>query len=120
MSISRRQFILGTAAGLTPPFYGDKVPGFFQSYAGTTESQQLRISPPRWKEILRTPDNDYDAEVLKAGNQFFYRARGAILPITEHEARMIIKNPCLYYFSTALKLHNRINWQIEWQGRCHV
>jgi len=35
------------------------------------------------------------------------------VPITEYEARMVIDNPYMYYFSTALRLHNQIKQRIE-------
>lgn len=116
MFITRRQFVLGTAAGLIPASYGDKAFLFLENYAGTTESQHLCIRPYRCQEIPSTSGDEYAAEVLKDGNRFLYRARGATVPISAQEARLIVKDPYMYYFSTALKLHNRINRQIERPG----
>jgi hypothetical protein len=42
-----------------------------------------------------------------------YRAKGVTVPITEYEARRLIDNPYMYYFSTALKLHIQIKQRIE-------
>jgi len=47
----------------------------------------------------------YRAEVIRHNKKFYYRAIGALIKITPYEAKMIIRNPKLYYFSTALKLH---------------
>ncbi|HEY4503197.1 MAG TPA: hypothetical protein VJC14_02065 [Candidatus Paceibacterota bacterium] len=47
----------------------------------------------------------YNAEVIRKDRRFWYRANGVIIKITPLEAKRVIKNPRLYYFSTALKLH---------------
>lgn len=54
-------------------------------------------------------EDDYPAEILRQGSTLSYRARGVTVPITESEAAEVITNPFLYYFSTALKLHKRID-----------
>lgn len=69
---------------------------------------QLRVRLQRWMDHPATPENDYPAEVIKEGDTFSYRARGTTVPITADEALQVIGNPFLYYFSTALKLHQRI------------
>lgn len=38
----------------------------------------------------------------------YYYAKGIAIPITAREQNYIRTNPKLYYFSTALKLHHRI------------
>lgn len=38
----------------------------------------------------------------------YYYAKGVVIPITAREQAYIRTNPKLYYFSTALKLHLRI------------
>ncbi len=38
----------------------------------------------------------------------YYYAKGIAIPITAREQSYIRTNPKLYYFSTALKLHHRI------------
>ena len=40
--------------------------------------------------------------------QCYYWAKGISIPITAREQALIRKNPKLFYFSTALKLHHRI------------
>jgi|CXWL01.1.fsa_nt_gi hypothetical protein len=56
------------------------------------------------------PDDDshYWAEAIKDGNKFYYLVNAAILEISEDEFGKVVINPYLYYFSTALKLHKRI------------
>lgn len=53
-------------------------------------------------------DNNYWAEAIEDGSRFYYRAKGVMIAIEEHEFRRVVDNPSLYYFSTALKLHFRI------------
>ena len=53
-------------------------------------------------------DNNYWAEAIQDGGKYYYRAKGVTIAIGESEFREIIENQSLYYFSTALKLHFRI------------
>ena len=69
----------------------------------------VRIRLKRWREFPPTPDNDYAAEIIRDGDGFLYRARGVTLPITEGEACLIVSEPFLYYFSTALRIHTTID-----------
>ena len=46
---------------------------------------------------------------VKNDDGYYYRARGITVSMTEDEAVQVISNPFLYYFSTALKLQNRID-----------
>lgn len=69
---------------------------------------RLRIRLARWKEIPATSENDYPAEAIRESDQFYYRAKGVTLPVTEYQYRMVIANPYTYYFSTALWLELRI------------
>lgn len=69
----------------------------------------LRIRLKRWMDVPATAENDYPAEVIKDGDKFTYKARGVVISITPDEAVEVISNPFLYYFSTASRLHNRIN-----------
>jgi hypothetical protein len=69
----------------------------------------LRIRLKRWMAFPSSDENDYPAEVIKKSDSFYYRARGFTVPITADEALQVISNPFLYYFSTALKLHKRID-----------
>ena len=65
-------------------------------------NQQLPPDPP-------DDDNNYWAEAIRMDGSYYYRVGEVIVPITEYEYRMVIGNPNLYYFSSALKLHYRIN-----------
>ncbi|MFA6257739.1 MAG: hypothetical protein WC671_01865 [Candidatus Paceibacterota bacterium] len=47
----------------------------------------------------------YKAEIIRCIKGFYYRANGVIIKITPLEAKHVIRNPRLYFFSTALKLH---------------
>jgi len=53
-------------------------------------------------------ENNYWADAIQCGDDFFYRVGDTTVPISEHEYRMVIANPNTYYFSSALKLHVRI------------
>ena len=53
-------------------------------------------------------DNNYWAEAIEDGGRFYFRAKGITIAIEEYEFRRVVENPSLYYFSTALKLHFRI------------
>ncbi len=53
-------------------------------------------------------DNNYWSEAIEDRGRFFYRAKGVTIAIGEPEFRNVIENPSLYYFSSALKLHFRI------------
>lgn len=70
---------------------------------------QLRIRLLRWMDVSASDENDYPAEVRKNDDGYYYRARGITVSMTEDEAVQVISNPFLYYFSTALKLQNRID-----------
>ncbi len=48
----------------------------------------------------------YTAQAIHADNQYLYRVGEKVLEINEVEFRRVIDSPRLYYFSTALKLHN--------------
>ena len=58
-------------------------------------------------------DNNYWAEAIEDGDKFFYRGKGSTIKIAEDEFRQVVRNPSLYYFSTALKLHHRIKKALE-------
>lgn len=54
------------------------------------------------------PEDGYWAEAIEDGDKLYYRVSGTTVEITEYEFRLVIRNPYLYYFSTALYLHFRI------------
>lgn len=59
---------------------------------------------------LRAPDTEHNylAEAIEYAGKYYYRAKNTIVEISEYEYRMVIINPNMYYFSSALKLHIRI------------
>lgn len=65
-------------------------------------NQQLPPDPP-------DDENNYWADAIRMDDSYYYRVGEVIVPITEYEYRMVIGNPNLYYFSSALKLHYRID-----------
>ena len=83
---------------------------------GTHRTGDLREANRLAREAgkpLRRPDppddkNNYWAEAIRIGDCHFYRVGDIVVPATEYEYRMVIANPNMYYFSSALKLHCRI------------
>jgi len=53
-------------------------------------------------------DAQEQATVISAGNHYFYRYGSVLLDISHQELQQILDNPRLYYFSTALKIHQRL------------
>lgn len=53
-------------------------------------------------------ENNYWAEAIEDGDQFYYRVDGTTVEITQDEFLKVVCNPSLYYFTSALKLHYRI------------
>ena len=51
----------------------------------------------------------YTGIAIEDGGKYYYWAKGVSLEIKDWEYANIKLNPKLYYFSTALKLHHRIN-----------
>jgi hypothetical protein len=52
-------------------------------------------------------DTHYFGYAIQLGCKWFFHARNVLLEITESEHNLLVANPKLYYFSTALKLHLR-------------
>jgi hypothetical protein len=53
-------------------------------------------------------EHHYLAEAIECEQEYFYRVDGITVRATQFEYENVIKNPRLYYFSSALKLHHRI------------
>lgn len=53
-------------------------------------------------------DGHYKAVIIQTQDQYFYQVGNTTIQITAYEYEKVIKNPCLYYFSLALKLHYRL------------
>ena len=73
----------------------------------------MRIRTHGWRTMPATTEYDYPAMIIRDTGRILYYARGAIVPITEYEAQQVVRNPLMYYFSTALKLHGRIQRAIQ-------
>jgi len=66
---------------------------------------------PQGQQQPPTPPDDrkhYWAEAIEDEGRFYYLVKDTILEISEYEFGKVVINPYLYYFSTALRLHNRI------------
>ena len=59
--------------------------------------------PPNFPEFI------YTAIAIEEGGEHYYWAKGASVRITKAEFDQVRANPKLFYFSTALNLHERIN-----------
>jgi hypothetical protein len=83
---------------------------------GNWRTEELREANRHAREAglpMRHPDppddeKNYWAEAIKLGDYYFYRIGETVVPATEYEYRMVIANPNMYYFSSALKLHYRV------------
>lgn len=129
--MKRRDFLKSAAAGAATiglPAAGLALPEPADPFvAAGAEVTRLRIGTHRTTELREAkrhmreagnqqlppdpPDdgNNYWAEAIRLDDRYYYRVGDVIVPITEYEYRMVIGNPNLYYFSSALKLHYRIN-----------
>ena len=68
------------------------------------------------KTVERPPKSEefnYTGIAIQEGENYFYWAKGVSLKITEWEYCHIKANPKVYYFSTALKLHLRIQRELD-------
>ena len=90
---------------------------------GTHRTGDLREANRLAREAgkpLRRPDPpddemNYWAEAIRIGDSYFYRVGDIVVPATAYEYRMVVANPNMYYFSSALKLHYRIQRAREGQ-----
>jgi len=53
-------------------------------------------------------EHHYLAEAIAHEGRHYYRVDGITVELNLYEYQRVIKNPTLYYFSSALKLHHRI------------
>jgi len=56
----------------------------------------------------KSTEYEYFGIAIEDAGSYYYWAQGVSLKISEREYELIKANPKLYYFSTALKLHLRI------------
>ena len=87
---------------------GVNIPQDASAYPHSVSVTHVRIRLYQWREIQATAENDYRAVIIRDRGRILYQARGVIVPITEYEAYQVVRNPFMYYFSTALKLHLRV------------
>ena len=72
---------------------------------GQIPPETLQLQNLRYAQIST---EQYWAEVIEDGKKFYYRVNGTAVEMTRSEFDKVIANPFLYYFSTALKLHLRV------------
>jgi len=58
--------------------------------------------------VLYKDENNYLAEAIEYQEGYFYRINGVTVKASKYEYEQALKNPRLYYFSSALKLHHRV------------
>lgn len=71
-------------------------------------------------QISRPSNNEtffYKAIAIEDGGKFFYWAKGVSIEIQKNEYEYVTCNPKLYYFSTALKLHKKIENLLNKQSK---
>lgn len=61
----------------------------------------------------KSSDFEYIGIAIEDGGSYYYWAKGVSLKINKHEYEYIKANPKLYYFSTALKLHFRVERKLQ-------
>lgn len=130
--MNRREFVKYTVAftsllalptwavplGHEPPDKAEDIPvkitrlrvGSFGTKALREQNRLDHLSGRDGASLKTLPDDEYNywAEAIEAGDKFYYRVNGTTVAITEYEFGMVVCNPNLYYFSMALRLHNRI------------
>jgi hypothetical protein len=76
----------------------------------TLHSDELKKFDPAEQGLS---EYQYTSIAIEEGGKHYYWAKGVSLEITDWEYANVKLNPKLYYFSTALKLHLRINKVLE-------
>jgi len=75
-----------------------------------------QINSKQFSAILKpqkSKDYEYIAIAIEYEDSYYYWAKGVSLKIAKHEFERIKANPKLYYFSTALKLHFRVESELQ-------
>lgn len=111
--MKRRDFIQSTTAESKAPPLDAEVT---RVRVGNWRTADLREANRLAREAgtpLRHPDppdddSNYWAEAIRIADSYFYRVGNIVVPVLEYEYRNVIDNPSMYYFSSALKLHYRI------------
>ena len=77
-----------------------------------TQSSSITATFLRWQQRITQAFSGnaqyYRAEAIEYQGKYYYRALGVTVEATPYEYTKVIRNPKLYYFSAALKLHQRI------------
>jgi len=82
----------------------------FQLIRVELHSDELRKFDPAEQGLS---EYRYTGIAIEDGGKYYYWAKGASLEISDWEYANIKLNPKLYYFSTALKLHHRIDRALQ-------
>lgn len=61
----------------------------------------------------KSKDYEYIGIAIEDNGNYYYWAKGVSLKITRNEYELVKANPKLYYFSTALKLHFRVERHLQ-------
>ena len=75
-----------------------------------------QLKPQQYPAIFKpqkSPEYKYIGIAIEDDGSYYYWAKGVSLKITKWEYQLIKANPKLYYFSTALKLHFRIEAKLK-------
>ena len=86
-----------------------------------TVAEAPTVEPVRKKVVSRIRSGSvgakhYWAEAWEDGGKFYYRAKGVTIEVPEQRYRMVLVNPHLYYFSSALRLNYQIIGERKKQG----
>ncbi len=78
--------------------------------ADLREANRLAREAGQVQPLPDPPDDESNfwAEAIRIGDSYFYREGETIVPVLEYEYHNVIRNPNMYYFSSALKLHIRV------------
>jgi len=75
-----------------------------------------QLNPKHYPAIFKpqkSNEYEYIGIAIEDEGSYYYWAKGVSLTISKWEYEYIKANPKLYYFSTALKLHFRIEAQLN-------
>lgn len=76
-----------------------------------TSNLKIQINPLDVSH-LSGAEGAYSAHAIEINGRYYYSALDRLVEISKQERDSVISNPKLYYFSTALRLHNRIKGQV--------
>jgi len=75
-----------------------------------TSCLKIQINPLEIRN-LNGAEVLYEARTIEVDGHYYYSGLGSLIEISRIERDSVIQNPKLFYFSTALKLHNRLTKQ---------